>query len=113
MGLAYEKEVERLKEIEKVAALNKAKAEYTEYVSALQAEIIGIKLNIVPVDFAAAIKGLKTVESKNNALNTALANGKIAADAIAKETRMRLSWFTEYAKGYESLFPDLQQLIYI
>lgn len=113
MGLAYEKEVDRLKEIEKVAALNKAKSEYASHITGLQEEILPIKLIVPDVDFASAIKGLKTVESKNNALNVALANGKISSDAIAKDIRERMAWFNVSAKGYEFLFPDLQQLIYI
>ena len=116
MGLAYEKEVDRLKEIEKVAALNKAKAEYAAYVESLQAEVRPIDLKIfthfaIPVDFSAAIKGLKTVESKNNALNTALANGKITADAIAKDVRTKIAWYKVHAAGQSALFPDLNNII--
>lgn len=114
MGLAYEKEVDRLKEIEKTAALNKARAEYAEHVAGLQAEISKLRLNIrliVPdVDFALAIKGLKTVESKNNALRLALANGKIAADAKAHDLRVKIV-FMENRQDYAFLFPDLQQLV--
>jgi predicted phage-related endonuclease len=112
MGLAYEKEVDRLKEIEKVAALNKAKAEYADHVAGLQEEVKPIVLVLPPVDFQLAIKGLKTVESKNNALNTALANGKIAADAIAADIRKKLAWCKENAAGQSALFPDLQTIIY-
>jgi predicted phage-related endonuclease len=112
MGLAYEKEVDRLKEIEKVAALNAAKSAYAEHVAGLQAEIKGITLVLPPVDFQLAIKGLKTAESKNNALNTALANGKIASDAIAKDIRAKLDWCKNNADGKSELFPDLQQVIY-
>ena len=114
VGLAYEKEVDRLKEIEKVAALNKAKAEYADHVAGLQTEISKLRLNIrlvVPdVDFALAIKGLKTVESKNNALGVALANGKIAADAIAKDMRAKIE-FMESTSAYAFLFYDLQILM--
>jgi len=112
MGLAYEKEVDRLKEIEKVAALNAAKSAYAEHVAGLQTEIKGVTLVLPPVDFQLAIKGLKTVESKNNALNTALANGKIAADAIAADIRKKLAWCKENAAGQSALFPDLQTIIY-
>lgn len=113
MGLAYEKEVDRLKEIEKVAALNAAKSAYAEHVAGLQAEIQGVTLVLPPVDFQLAIKGLKTVESKNNALNTALANGKIAADAVAKDLRHKLANMnSNQVKPYAFLFADLQQIIY-
>jgi len=111
MGLLYEKEVDRLKEIEKVAALNKAKAEYAEYCAVWQAKILPITLVAPVVDFAFAIKGLKTVESKNNALNVALANGKIAVDAVAKDILAKQAWLKDNATGHSSLFPDLQSLI--
>lgn len=46
-----------------------------------------------------------------DALDTALAQGKIEADAIAKDLRAKLAWCKENAAGMSFLFPDLEKVI--
>ena len=66
----------------------------------------------LPPDFGAAIKGLKTLASVRNAIDTALANGKIAANVLADDVRAKLALHKEYVIDQNGLFsPDLQQLI--
>ncbi|MEE3649500.1 MULTISPECIES: lambda-exonuclease family protein [unclassified Brenneria] len=72
--LASEKERRRA---EKVVAARKV---FTDHVADLQREISGVRLDIAVPDFAGAIKGLKTMSSIQDKIDTALANGKIAAD---------------------------------
>jgi len=61
-------------------------------------------------DFAGAIKGLKTLTSIDDKLDTALANGKIAADRQANDFRAKLAWVAELAGEHRALLADLQQL---
>ncbi|MEI7375637.1 YqaJ viral recombinase family protein [Dickeya chrysanthemi] len=103
--LASEKERRRT---EKVVAARKA---FADHVTELQREISGVRLDIVVPDFAGAIKGLKTMSSIQDKIDTALANGKIAADQQAADLRTKLAWLDASAADYRALLADLQQLV--
>ena len=79
--------------------------------SDLQASITGLRLDVVMPDFAGAIKGLKTLTSIDDKLDTALANGKIAADRQANDFRAKLAWVNEYAADHRALLADIQHLV--
>lgn len=102
--LASEKERRRA---EKVVAARKA---FADHVAELQREISGVRLDIAVPDFAGAIKGLKTMSSIQDKIDTALANGKIAADQQAADLRTKLTWIDANAADYLVLLADLQQL---
>lgn len=94
---------------ERIEAARKA---FAAHVGALQATVTGLRLDVDMPDFAGAIKGLKTLTSIDDKLDTALANGKIAADRQANDFRAKLAWIDEVDEAYEyrALLPDLQQL---
>jgi predicted phage-related endonuclease len=92
---------------EKIEAARKA---FTSHTSELQREINGLRLDVVMPDFAGAIKGLKTLSSIDDKLDTALANGKIVVDRQAKDLRAKLAWVDENAAEHRALLADLQQL---
>jgi predicted phage-related endonuclease len=106
------------KEARKLAILTTAKGAFLNHVASLSAETKPIQLAIVIPDFAGAIKGKSKLSAMQDALDTAVANGKIEADAVAKDVRSKLAWFSAAADISESnpaslrfLFPDLQQII--
>lgn len=105
--------VKKRKESIRIEMVQAGNVKYAEHVAALQSEIPGIKLNLLLTnpDLGGAIKGLKTIASIQNAIDTALANAKIAADAVAKDVRDKLAWCKDHAAGLHALFPDLQALI--
>ena len=111
--LMLDKLVKSEKEARKVALVRDAGDKYAAHVTALKSEIGGVQfLSLLPrQDFGAAIKGLKSMQSMHDALDTALANSKIEADATAKDIRDKLAWCKEHAAGHSALFPDLQQII--
>lgn len=110
--LASEKLVERRKiEIKEQAVMNARRA-LDGHIAALNAELAPMRLLPVAADFGAAIKGLRSIASMQDALDTALANAKIAADAQARVIRGNLAEFKAKAKGLEFLFADLGQLIH-
>lgn len=111
-ALQLEKDVEREDKAKKEIMVLVVKNAYAEHIAALDETIKPIRLNHNTPNFAEATKGKRNYASMQDALDTALANGKIAADRIAKDVRANLAWFGEYAKGYEALFADLQQIIY-
>lgn len=93
---------------EKVEAARKA---FATHVTDLQREIRSVRLDVITPDFAGAIKGLKTLASIQDKIDTALANGKIAADQQAADLRTKLGWIDAYAAEHRALLADLQQLV--
>jgi len=109
--LMLDKLVKSEKEARKLAMCDKARIAFNDHFAALQAEISGLRLIAQHPDFGGAIKGLKKLDAMQDAIDTALANGKIEADAIAKDVRVKLAWCKDHAAGRSALFPDLQQLV--
>ena len=109
--LMLEKMVKARKESIRLEIVSAAGVAFTEHVKSLEAETRPISLSITRPDFAAAIKGKRTIASLRDAVDTALANGKISADAIAKDVRAKLAWCKESSAGFGFLFSDLSALI--
>jgi predicted phage-related endonuclease len=64
-----------------------------------------------PPAFAAAIKGLSSIDSMRNAISVVLANGKIAATESANAVRAALKCIEDEGKDYDFLLADKQALI--
>lgn len=113
--LMLEKMVKARKESIRDDLVRKAGLEFSAHIESLEAETKPIQLNINRPDFAGAIKGKRTIASLKDAVDTALAGGKIAADVIAKDVRAKLTWYNETTGinngSYGFLFHDLQQII--
>lgn len=103
--------VESRKKAIRVEKVQAAAQEFAAHVADLQAELPGIRLSVSAPDFGAAIKGLKSIASIDNAIAAAMVSGKIAVDAMAKDVRDKLAWCKENAAGMSMLFPDLPQII--
>lgn len=91
--------------------LKAARVAFADHVSGLEAEIKPIKLPYELPDFIGAAKAKRTLASLHDAVDSVLANAKIAADATAKDLRAKLAWCKEHAEGYGFLFSDLQLII--
>ena len=109
--LMLDKLVKSEKELRKAAIVTKASADFAAHIELLEAETKPIRLGIIGRNFGEAIKGLKSLESMQEKVDTALRDEKFAADQTAKDVRAKLAGFNKYAKGYEFLFPDLQALM--
>ena len=88
-----------------------ARGAFTQHVAALNVELAPLSLTVAAPDFAAAAKGKRTVQTLQDAVDTALAQGKIAADQVAREWREKLAWFRAEHQDHAFLFADLQQLV--
>jgi len=109
--LMLDKLVKSEKESRKEAIVLKARADFNEYFSALEAEIKPIRLVAQHPDFPGAMKGLKKLSAMQDAVDTALRDGKFAAAEAVKDVREKLAWCKENAAGQSALFPDLQTLM--
>lgn len=108
--LMAEKLLESEKKRRREEKLETARKAFADHLSELQREISGLRLDVLAPDFAAAIKGLKTLASVQDKIDTALANGKIAADQKAADLRTKLAWVATNAAEHRALLADLQQL---
>lgn len=84
---------------------------YAAHLAALNAELGDVTIAIAAPDFVTAANNKRTLASLHEAIDTAVANGKIAADAAARDLRAKLDWYRKHAGEHTFLFRDLQQLI--
>lgn len=91
-------------------AVAAARAALFEHLQALNAELAPAVIAAPAADFAGAIKGLRSIASKQDALDSLLAKTKIALDTTARGVRANQAAFKTQAAGFEHLFPDLAVL---
>ena len=110
--LDLDKLVTRRKTEVKEEAVAAARRALEQHVAAINAEIAPMRLPPVPADFGGAIKGLRSVASMDDKLQSLLASAKVACDALARGIRANVAAFKEQAAGYEFLFVDLGQIVH-
>ena len=79
--LELDKLVKARKEQVRIEIVNEGAAAMKLHLTALNERLGKPYMPSVPVDFAGAIKGKRTIDSLRDAVNTTLANAKIAASA--------------------------------
>jgi predicted phage-related endonuclease len=86
---------------------------FADHCAALIADLgLGdVRLEVATPDFVGAAKNKRTMASLHDAIDTALSNGKIAADAAARDLRAKLDWYKPHGETHGFLFRDLQTLI--
>lgn len=105
-ALKLEQDVEREDRVKKAAMIAKAKGDYEQHIAALTKETGGPWIVLPVPDWAGAIKNKRSYASMQDSLDTALANGKIAAAESARKIRAALAALDDEAKGHEHLFAD-------
>ncbi|WP_369650163.1 MULTISPECIES: YqaJ viral recombinase family protein [unclassified Variovorax] len=110
--LAKEKEVEARKVQIRTDEVLRGRAALDEHIATLNKRIgkpyMPTNFN---ADFAGAIKNKRTVESLKEAIDTTLANAKIATNEIAARIQINLSTLRELAADVPQLFPDTAQIV--
>jgi putative phage-type endonuclease len=109
--LELDKLVTRRKGEIKDAIVLKARQAYDAHVASLKAEAEGIWYALTQPDFAGAAKNKRTVASLQDAVDTALATGKIDADAMARTIRTAMACLKADSAGFEFLFADKHALL--
>lgn len=95
----------------KVSIGNKAQAELNKHLSELSETINKVQITQVVVDFDAAMKGKRSFEKMQEAVDAELAKAKIEANEIAQVIRKNLDSLTELAKDHKFLFSDHAMLL--
>lgn len=84
----------------------------SKHIATLQARFAGrVQMPAYRADFAGAIKGKRTLESIQNAVDTLLAQGKIETNAMADAIDANLRTLDTLAPEHGFLFRDLQNLV--
>jgi predicted phage-related endonuclease len=82
-----------------------------EHVTALNARLGKPYMPAVHADFAGAIKGKRTIDSLQDAVDTLLANTKIESSATADRIQTNLTTLREIGRGHAFLFADTPQIV--
>ena len=106
-----EKQVKKSKEAKKVSIINNAYTEFNKHLASLSETINKVQITQVVVDFEAVMKGKRSFEKMEEAVNSELVNAKLEADAIAQVIRKNLDSLTELAKDHKFLFSDHAMLL--
>lgn len=112
LGLKLEKAVKEQKEAIKAKIAMDARTAFHAHIMELEKEIFPIRIQLLDSpDFGGAMKGMRTIASLHNAVDTLLSQSKVSADAVARDLRTKLAWYKENASSHNYLFHDLQQII--
>lgn len=107
--LSLEKSVELRKASIRGEIVQSGKDRFADHIYALNKRLGRVMMPLVPADFVGAIKGKRTVVSLQNAVDTVLANSKIAANEIADKIQANLATLDEH-KDHAFLFNDVASL---
>jgi len=118
--LELDKLVRVEKENRKLEIIESAKQAIFDHCAELEVQILendglGISASVMPSDglhvqLAAAIKGMRSLESMQSALSAAVAEEKIAADARFRRIQANIALLAEFAT-HKHLFPDAGKLV--
>jgi putative phage-type endonuclease len=86
-------------------------AAFRDHVNGLNARLGKAYMPTITADFAGVIKGKRTIESLNSAVNDELARAKIAANEVADRIQINLSVLTSNACKHSFLFFDTAQIV--
>lgn len=95
----------------KVEQVQRGQKALAEHIAALNARLGKPYLAAVQADFAGAIKGLRTIESLKNAVDSLLASVKISTSATADLIQTNLATLRELATDHAFLFADTAAIV--
>ncbi|PCH98478.1 MAG: hypothetical protein COB84_01815, partial [Rhodobacteraceae bacterium] len=115
MQSAGEKQVKQAKEAKKKAIEDGGYKELTGYIRSLNEKIAPMYLanivNNINPDLKSAMKGKRTIESLQNAVDAEISNVKLAVDEAMVRIVPNLAYLRAHAEEYKFLFPDAEQLV--
>ncbi|WP_343638965.1 YqaJ viral recombinase family protein [Roseateles sp.] len=109
--LDLDKLVKAEKDRRKVELVSVPTKALREHIAALNTRLGRDLMPAIPADFAGAIKGKKSFDNMQEAVNLVLANAKIEANAIADRIQINLGTLRELAADYKSLFHDTATIV--
>lgn len=107
--LTLDKLVKTEKDRIKTSEIAQRVSALAEYLGAINREVSPVVVS-VPANFAGVIKGLSTIKSLHDKLDTELSRCKIEADSLAATVRKNLALLDKQAPTQKALFADLATL---
>jgi putative phage-type endonuclease len=108
--LMFEKLVDSEKAARKLAIIEQGRIAFANHVAQLNADFGKIYMPVIPCDLVTATKGLKTLDSIKNAVDTEVSRSKIAANVIAEKIMVNLA-LIELHSDFDFLFADMAQIV--
>lgn len=109
--LELDKLIKSMKENRKLQIKQAAEFTLANHIATLNERFKMPLMPIIKADFALAIKGKRTIDSIQNAIDTELAQAKIKANEIAEAIRGNLDVLNQEASNYSFLFKDIQSIV--
>ena len=109
--LALEKVVKARKESIRIEIVQEGKTKFAQHIASLNKRLGKPYMPAVVADFIGAIKGLRTVASVCNAVDTELARVKIESNAIADKIEINIKSLAELTADHAFLFVDMPSII--
>lgn len=109
--LTLEKMVKTRKDAIRADIVAKGKAILCSHITDLNKRLGKPYMPVIPENFAAVIKGMKTLASLRNAVDTELARVKIEANAVADRIQINIDKLRELATDYMFLFADAGKIV--
>ena len=109
--LMLEKLVKARKEQIRVEIVQGGRDAFVAHFATLNKRLGKPYMPTIPTDFGGVIKGMKTIASLHNAVDTELARAKIEANAIADRIEINLNSLRDLAKDHAFLFADAAQIV--
>lgn len=109
--LALEKLVKARKEAIRTEITQAAATTFAAHIIALNNRLGRPYMPTVQTNFTEVIKGKKTVESLQNAVDTEMARAKVEANAVADKIQANLATLVKFGGDYRHLFADTAQIV--
>lgn len=109
--LELDKLIKSMKENRKLQIKQAAESALAEHITTLNDRFKMVLMPIIKADFALVIKGKRTIDSIQNAIDTELAQAKIKANEIAEVISSNLDVLNQEASNYSFLFKDIQSIV--
>lgn len=109
--LAAEKRLDARKLAIKGEIVAEGVTKLREHIESLNTRLGKPYMPVIPADFGAVIKNLRTVESLRNAVNTELARATIEANRVADRIDANLKHLQEKASAHKFLFADTASIV--
>lgn len=109
--LLSEKLLTSEKDRRKLEIVANAQKDLREHIDALTARLGKPYMPTIPADFAAEIKGMRSLDKMEEVTNTLLVNLKLQASGIADKIDANLKYLREHAANHAFLFSDASTIV--
>ena len=109
--LKLEKVVKTQKEAVRARIVQQGKDAIAAHIKGLNLRLGGTYMPDMAVDFAAAVKGKRTIASLREAVNATLTDAKLKANQIADMIQVNLNALSALDEKYQHLFADRVELV--